>query len=420
MQNIKPREKVAIIESLKAGIVPKIGLRHIQVGRKAEINEIINDLNIISDDGAKVRFIIGDYGSGKTFFLTLAKLIAHEKNFVVLNADITEDKILSSSDGRAQNLFSELISNMSIKSKADGGALKAVIERWINNVLNGRETITFAEVHKLLSPLEEYTSSYDFCGVLSQYITAYFECDDFKMSNCIKWLKAEYNTKTEARQDLGVRTIINDDNFYDYLKLFAKFTKLAGFSGLLVNIDELAVVSRIKKQLRDKNFERILTIINDCLQGSAQNIEFIFGGTVEFLEDEYKGMYSYGALRSRLADNQFSTDDCRDLSGLVIRLQNLTQEELYVLLQNIRNVFAEYDMDKYLVNDGEIEIYMKYILGKLGASAFLSPRESVKGFVGLLVQLQNNPDKNIEYFIGKQQKEVEKTDEFDGFDFGSL
>ena len=156
------------------------------------------------------------------------------------------------------------------------------------------------------------------------------------------------------------------------------------------------------------------------MQGSAQNIEFIFGGTVEFLEDEYKGMYSYGALRSRLADNQFSTDDCRDLSGLVIRLQNLTQEELYVLLQNIRNVFAEYDVNKYLVNDGEIEIYMKYILGKLGASAFLSPRESVKGFVGLLVQLQNNPDKNIEYFIGKQQKEVEKTDEFDGFDFGSL
>lgn len=420
MQNIKPREKVAIIESLKAGIVPKIGLRHIQVGRKGEINEIINDLNIVLNDGAKVRFVIGDYGSGKTFFLTLSKLIAHEKNFVVLNADITEDKILSSSDGRAKNLFSELINNMSVKSKADCGALKIVIEKWINNALNGRESIGLNEIHKLLLPLEEYTSCYDFCSVLCQYINAYFECDDFKMSNCVKWLKAEYSTKIEARQDLGVRTIINDDNFYDYLKLFARFTKLAGFAGLLINIDELAVVSRLKKQLRDKNFERILTIVNDCLQGSAQNIEFIFGGTIEFLEDEYKGMYSYGALKSRLADNQFSTDECRDLSGLVIRLQNLTQEELYVLLQNIRNVFAEYDESKYLIKDSEIEIYMKYILGKLGASAFLSPRESVKSFVGLLIQLQNNPNKDIYYFIGKQQKEIKEEDDFDGFDFGSL
>jgi hypothetical protein len=248
-------------------------------------------------------------------------------------------------------------------------------------------------------------------------------CDDLKMSNCLRWLRAEYSTKTDAKNDLGVRTIINNDNFYDYLKLFARFIKMAGYSGLLVLIDELAVVSRLKRQLRDKNFERILTIINDCLQGNAENIEFIFGGTVDFLEDEFRGMYSYGALKTRLAENQFSNGECRDLSGLTIRLNNLTQEELFVLLQNIRNVFAEYDAGKYLLSDNDIERYMKFVLATLGAKSFLSPRESVKGFVGLLEQLENNPDKDIDYFLSKGEVVVEKADnndEFDGFDLGNL
>jgi hypothetical protein len=198
---------------------------------------------------------------------------------------------------------------------------------------------------------------------------------------------------------------------------------MAGYKGLLVLIDELAVVSRFKKQMRDKNFERILTMINDCLQGNAENIEFIFGGTTDFLEDEFRGMYSYGALKTRLAENQFSNNECRDLSGLVMRLNNLTQEELFVLLQNMRNVFAEYDAKKYLLSDGDIEKYMKFVLSTLGAKSFLSPRESVKGFVGLLGQLESNPDKSIDYFLSRNEVAVEKAsnrEEFSGFDLSDL
>jgi hypothetical protein len=408
---------------LKAGITPKIGLKHIQVGRRLEVEQIIKDLGIVADGGAKVRFIIGNYGSGKTFFLTLSKLIAQEKNFVVMNADITEDKVLSSSDSRSQSLFRELVSNMSIKSKYSGGALQSVVEKWLTSVLDTTGSIDLAGIRKILSPLENYTSSYDFCVVLSQYFQAFMNCDDLKMSNCLRWLRAEYDTKTDAKNDLGVRTIINNDNFYDYLKLYARFTKMAGYGGLLVLIDELAVVSRFKKQMRDKNFERILTIINDCLQGNADNIEFIFGGTTDFLEDEFRGMYSYGALKTRLAENQFSNNECRDLSGLVVRLNNLTQEELFVLLQNIRNVFAEYNVEKYLLSDNDIEKYMKFVLSTLGAKSFLSPRESVKGFVGLLGQLENNPDKSIDYFLSRNEVVVEKTSgvkEFSGFDLSDL
>ncbi len=410
---IKPKEKSAIIESLRAGIVPRIGLQHIQVGRKQEIEELINDYNLVCQGGAKARFIIGEYGSGKTFFLTLSKLIAHEKNLVVVSADITIEKVLCSSDGKSQALFSELINNMSTKTKPDGSALKSIIERWASGVLQNNEDINEEQIHKLLLPLEKYCSSYDFSKVIASYLNAYRNCDEIKMSQALRWIRAEYTTKTDARNDLGVRTIIDDTNFYDYLKLFAGFIRLAGYGGLIVNIDELAILARLKSNIRNKNFERILNIINDSLQGATEYIEFIFGGTPEFLEDKYKGMYSYGALETRLADNPFSKDGLKDLTGPVIRLDNLSQEELYVLFHNIRNVFAEYNESKYLVEENGIQIFMQWILNRLGAKAYLSPRESIKNFVGLLSQLQNYPDTSIDDFLGniKIEEAVDPSDE---------
>ena len=405
---IKAKEKNAIIESLKAGIVPKIGLQHIQVGRADEIKEMIKDYDLISDGGAKTRFIIGEYGSGKTFFLTLAKLIAHEKNLVVVSADITTEKVLCSSDGKSQKLFSELITNMSTKTKPDGGALRSIIERWASKILQNSENITEENIYKELMPLEKYVACYDFSKVLTTYINAYQNGDDMKMSQALRWLRAEYSTKTDARNDLGVRTIIDDNNFYEYLKLFAGFVRLAGYSGLIVSIDELAILARLKSNIRNKNFERILNIINDSLQGTTEYIGFIFGGTPEFLEDKYKGMYSYGALETRLADNPFAKEGMKDLTGPVIRLENLSQEELYMLFINIRNVFAEYDETKYLVSENDIQIFMQWLMNRLGAKSFLSPRESIKAFIGLLSQLQNYPDTNISNYLSGVQIQEDK------------
>lgn len=412
---LKPKERNAIIESLKSGIVPKIGLQHIQVGRVQEIAEMIKDFDLISEGGAKSRFIIGDFGSGKTFFLTLAKLVAHEKNLVVMSADITTEKVLCSTDGKSRALFSELINNMSTKSKPDGGALKSIIERWAEKVLQRNQDISAEEVYRLLLPLEKHVSSYDFSKVIATYLESYKNCNEIKMSQALRWLRAEYTTKTEARQDLDVRTIIDDNNFYDYLKLFAEFVRLAGYNGLIVNVDELAIIARLHSNIRNKNFERILNIINDSLQGATESIGFIFGGTPEFLEDKYKGMYSYGALQTRLADNPFSKKDMKDLTGPVIRLENLSQEELYVLFHNIRNVFASFDENKFLLNEEGIQKFLYWILNRLGSSAFLSPRESIKHFVGLLSQLENYPDTLLEDFLGKieltHEEEPEGTSE---------
>ncbi|MCK9313250.1 MAG: ATP-binding protein [Methanocorpusculum sp.] len=408
---IKKREKIVIIDSLKSGLVPKIGIQHIQVGRSREIAEMQKDFELISSCGSKTRFIIGDYGCGKTFFLTLSKLVAHEFNLVVVSADISINKILSSSDGKARALFGELINNMSTKTKPDGGALKSIIEKWATLHFSSSQEITIENIHNLLFPLERYVNSYDFSKVITEYLLAYDSGDEIKMSNTLRWLRAEYTTKTEAKNDLGVKTIIDDSNIYDYLKLYAGFVTLAGYNGLVVNIDELAVLQRLQSQIRNRNYEVILSIINDSMQGSTEHIGFIFGGTPAFLEDKYKGMYSYGALESRLADNPFSKKGMEDLSGPVIRLSNLSPEELYVLFINIRNVFAMGDKSKYLVTDSEIKQFLEWSLNRLGAQAYLSPRESNKNFVGLLTQLENYPETSVSDFLGTLKITISNNDD---------
>ncbi len=397
---LKPRERTAILESLRQGMVPNIGLQHIQVGRSEEINEILKDYDLILNGGSKTRFIVGQFGSGKTFFLTLCKLIAHKKNLVVMNADVSMEKVLSSSNSSSRALFSELVTNISTRTKPQGGALSTIVESWASEILAENPDPDEAYIVKILKPLEKYTNCYDFAKVLATYIKAYQNGNDIMASLALRWLRAEYSTKTEARQELNVRTIIDDQNFYDYLKLYSGFVRLAGYSGLVVAIDELAVLARLRPSSRGKNYEKILSILNDTTQGeTAEYLEFIFSGTPEFLEDKNRGMFSYEALKSRLQDSPFAAQGHRDLTQPVIRLPNLLQEELYVLFSNIRNVFASYDKNAFLVSDDDIKTFMTWLLGRLGAKAYMTPRESIRIFVGLLSLLERNPNTDIGTYL---------------------
>jgi hypothetical protein len=213
------------------------------------------------------------------------------------------------------------------------------------------------------------------------------------MGSALRWLRAEYRTKTESRQDLDVRSIIDDVQFYDYLKLFAAFVRIAGFAGLLINIDEMGVFShRLNSSLaRTANYEVLLRILNDCLQGNVAGIGFLFSGTSTFLEDRRRGVFSYEALATRLADNTFARTGLKDFSGPVIRLPNLSLEDLYVLLHNIRRVFALDDPAKYLIDDEGIKGFLSHCAATLGADFYLTPRDAVKPFVGLLSVIEQNP-----------------------------
>jgi len=421
MGKIKTRERDAIIQSLSAGVVPRIGLEHIQVGRKDEINAILTDLDRIQDDGAAIRFIIGRYGSGKSFFLNLCRIVALEKKFVVAQADITLEKRLYSSDNQARALYSELVHNFAVRSKPEGGALRGIVERWISDLdyrlrKEGKSTDEIVQqIPQELKYLQEFVSGYDFATVLCKYFEGFQKGDDALMASAIRWLSGEYSTKTEARQDLGVRTIIVDENIYDYLKLWGRFVRMAGFSGLLVNIDEMGVLShRLNNtQARNSNYEVILRIVNDCLQGNVSGLGFVFAGTDEFLKDQRRGLVSYEALAGRLSvKSSFNVKGLKDFSGPVIELENLSKEDTFVLLRNIRNVFAYDDPAKYLIPDEGIRGFLNHCAKTLGSEFYLTPRDIVKSFTKLLSILEQNPGTSWEVLISScQVQKSQDTDE---------
>ena len=413
MGKIKTRERDAIIQSLSAGVVPRIGLEHIQVGRKDEINAILTDLDRIQDDGAAIRFIIGRYGSGKSFFLNLCRIVALEKKFVVAQADITLEKRLYSSDNQARALYTELVHNFAVRSKPEGGALRGIVERWISDLdyrlrKEGKSTDEILQkIPQELNCLQEFVSGYDFATVLSKYFEGHQKGNDLQMASAIRWLSGEYSTKTEARQDLGVRTIISDENIYNYLKLWARFVRMAGFSGLLVNIDEMGVLShRLNNtQARNSNYEVILQILNDCTQGGTVSaLGFVFAGTDEFLKDPRRGLVSYEALAGRLSvKSSFNVKGLKDFSGPVIELENLSREDTVILLRNIRNVFAHGDPAKYLIPDEGIQGFLNHCAKTLGSEFFLTPRDIVKSFTKLLSILEQNPGTSWEVLLSSCQ-----------------
>lgn len=405
---IREKERAAILSSLGAGVVPAIGLHHIQVGRIDEVEAIIEDFQRVENGGAAIRFVVGRFGSGKSFFLNLIRTVALERRFVVANADITTDRRLSGSNGVARALFSELTRNIATRSKAEGGALGNIIERWVSDIAyetkdsGGTDADVSAKIMETLRPLQDLVSGYDFAHVLAEYYRGYVEHNQELQDSAIRWLRGEYSTKTEARKDLGVRTIIDDDSFYDYLKLLAAFVRLAGYQGLLVSLDELVVLShRLNNRVsRDRNYESILRILNDCLQGSVEGLMVIFAATDDCLTDQRRGLYSYEALATRLAANRFATDGLVDLSGPVITLGMLTPEDCYVLLSNVRHVFMKGQEIDTLLPDEGIEHYLRSCHERMGSSYFQTPRETIKDFIGLLNVLEQNPGEDWRVLIG--------------------
>jgi hypothetical protein len=408
MAEIKRRERDAVLQSLQAGLVPRMGLHLIQVGRKDEVTATLTDIERIEQGGAAFRIVMGRFGSGKSFFLNLVRTVALQKRLVVVQADMTMERRIHASGGQSRALFSELMKNLSIKSKPDGGALRTLCEGWISTIQNqvktagGNDEEVKRRIHEDLKDLQDSVGGFEFAEVLSKYYEGYAKGDDTLQGAALRWLRGEYTTKTDARAELGVRRIIGDENFYDSLKLMAAFCVKAGYTGLLVNLDEMVVLSHRlpSARARQANYEAILTMLNDCLQGSVKNLGFVLGGTDDFLEDKKRGLYSYEALRSRLAENRFAGQGVKDFSGPVLRLQNLTAEDLFVLLRNIRHVHAFGDEKKYIVPDDALKALLKKASETLGADYYKTPREVIKSFVGLLNVLDQNPGRDWQSFLG--------------------
>jgi hypothetical protein len=399
---IKPRDRDTIIQALRAGVVPRLGLQHIQVGRQREIQAVVRDIDRVADGGACTRFIIGPYGAGKTFFLFLVRQIALQRKLVVMQADLGPDRRIHASGGQARTLFSELAKSLATRSSPDGGALRGIVETFIAQTIEQALGVPLERaISDRLAPLREMVSGYDFASVIAAYARGYDEGNGALQEAALRWLRAEYTTKTEARNDLGVRTIIDDLTFYDALKLMAKLVRIAGYAGLLVCLDELVNLYKLQNaQARKQNYEQILRMLNDTLQGTTEGLGLLYGGTPDFLLDTRRGLYSYEALQSRLAGNSFASEEIVDMGGPVMRLQSLTIEELLHLLERLRDVFAAGNPDAYLVPDDALHAFLDFCRSKIGESYFQTPRNTVKAFVDLLSVLEQNPTRTWQACLG--------------------
>lgn len=405
MTPIRPKDRDAVLQSLRAGVVPRTALHLIQVGRAKEVEALLRDIERIADGGSGVRFVIGEYGSGKTFFLNLIRSVALEKKLVTVHADLTPDRRLQASGGQARSLYAELMRNISTRSKPDGGAMSSVVERFVAEALRrSRDTNASPEdvIHERLEDLSEMTGGYDFAAVVAAYWRGHDSGNEQLKSDAVRWLRGEFSTRTDARNALGVRTIVDDASIYDHLKLMARFVRHAGFNGMMVLLDELVNLYKLaNSQARNSNYEQILRILNDSFQGISVGLGFLLGGTPEFLLDTRRGLYSYPALQSRLAENTFATQGLVDYTGPVIRFGSLSQEDFYVLLTKLRHVFAGGDATKYLVPDEGLTAFMEHCAKRIGEAYFRTPRTTITSFVNLLSVLEQNPQASWRELLGQ-------------------
>jgi hypothetical protein len=428
---IRPKERDAVVQSLRAGVVPRTGQHLIQVGRIREIETLVSDMVRVADGGSSFRLVIGEYGAGKTFFLNLVRSIAMEKKLVVASADLNPDRRLHASGGQARSLYAELMRNLATRTKPEGGALGGIVEKFIATAKSeakegGRSTEDV--IRQKLEHLTELVNGYDFADVIAAYYRGFEEGNEQLKSDAVRWLRGEFTTKTDAKAALGVRTYVDDAAVYDQLKLMARFVRLAGFSGLLVSLDELVNLYKLANtQARNSNYEQILRILNDSLQGTAVGLGFTLGGTPEFLLDTRRGLYSYPALQSRLAQNTFASSELVDFSGPTVRLSSLTPEDFYVLLQKLRHVYAGGDVTKYLLPDQGIASFMEHCSKRIGETYFRTPRTTITSFINLLAVLEQNPGTEWQTLLGGLEVaadtgatgdlavEVEDGDEFASF-----
>lgn len=421
----------SIINSLKGGVVPRVGLPYITVGRRREIEALLHDVDIVGEGGASFRFIVGKYGSGKSFLLQTIRNYVMDKGFVVIDADLSPERRLHGNQGQGLSTYRELIRNLSVKSKPEGGALTMVLDRWINSV----QTVTSEEGHismdaprfneaveerimTVIRQMQDLVHGFDFARLLTLYYRAFTDGDDELKGKVLKWFRGEYTTKTEARQELGVTVIISDDDWYEYLKLFAYFFRQAGYQGLMVFIDELVNIYKIPNSIsRQYNYEKILTMYNDALQGKAQYIGTIMSGTPQAVEDRHRGIYSYEALRSRLSEGKFAQDGHQDLLGPVLRLQPLTNEEMLVLTEKLADIHASLYGYERTITDSDLATFIQIEYSRIGADQNITPREVIRDFIELLDIIVQNPGSSVNdllqsdiFAYAKPEQEQKKND----------
>ncbi|MGM1023721.1 MAG: ATP-binding protein [Bacillota bacterium] len=415
-QKIPKRLTTALVNSLTAGVVPRIGLEHIAVGRRAEVEAILRDMENIAEGGAAFKFITGRYGSGKSFLLQTLRNYAVDREFVVADADLSPERRFVGTKGQGLATYRELMMHLSTRTRPDGGALESILQKWIASIqqevmieksLRPSDPALNVEVEQrifeITTEMQSLVHGFDFARVLSIYWNGYKLADDHQKQSALRWLRGEFPTKTEAKRELNVGVIIDDENWYEYIKLWAEFVSRIGYKGLLLFIDEAVNLYKISNSIaRQSNYEKLLTMFNDTMQGKAENLGIFIGGTPKFVEDERRGLFSYEALRSRLIEGRYANQGYLNYTGPILKLEMLSHEEILILLQRLTQIHGQHFGYSTSLTNEDLISFMQTAVGRLGADQLLTPREVIRDFMDLLHTLHQNPEVSFAQLVGER------------------
>lgn len=419
MTTVPKRTLSVLMNALSSGVVPRRGLEYIAVGRKKETETFVSDLEETAEGGGAFRFISGRFGNGKSFMIQMVRNYALDKGFVTMDADLAINRRLTGSKKEGLNTYMELIKNMAVKTRPDGGALEPILEIVADDVIDSLRSsdkdVDHDNVFKRLMKMTESMSAMQYYRDFIKVVTSYCldrasEKDDIPS---VRWFKGEYDSKNDIRKELGISLIINDENWYDIIKLWSGFFRSIGYKGLVVFIDEGIILYKLQsKQSRQNNYERLLTIFNDIMQGRSSYLSIYVCGTPEFIEDQNRGLYSYGALRSRLTTGRYENGYDNYL-GPVINLRPLTNEELFVLLKTVKGLHEQrYDYTSE-IDDAKMETYLRSVIANSASPSLLTPREVTRDLISLLDTLHQNPGLRFDDLIGgrKVTPDTDPTDD---------
>ena len=435
MSKVPKRIAGILLNALKGGVVPRVGLEYVTVGRTQEISAILRDIDLIEDGGATFRFVVGKYGSGKSFLLQTIRNYAAAKGFVVVDADLSPERRFAGAKGQGLATYKELMRNLSTKAKPDGGALALILEKWVSGIqaavradvsddMFEFNALVEQRIFAVLDQLRGMVNGFEFAKAIVAYWNGYMEGDETKKANALKWFRGEYASRREAKSELGINFVVTDETWYDFIKVLAAFFVSAGFKGMLIVIDELVNIYKIPNTIsRANNYEKILTMYNDTLQGKASHIGFLMSGTPQCIEDKYRGIFSYEALRSRLEEGHFASDELKDLQAPIIRLHMLSQEEMYILIEKLQNIHAGlFDYTPFLSHE-DLLYFLTVEYNRVGAKTHITPREIIRDFIELISILHQNPHVKVTEVLGSNNFEMAKgglTDEEVHSDFAEF
>ena len=419
-----------LLNSAGAGVVPRQGLEYVAIGREKEIEALLRDLENISLGMGAFRFIVGKYGSGKSFLMGLIRANAQEKGFVTADSDLSPERRFHGTQGQGLATFRELMHNLSCKAMPDSGALPAILGNWFTSLqMKGITEEGFAqgspelasyvqkEIFRVCRALQGNVNGFDFAKVLSAYFHAYVAGDDAMLEDALRWLRGEFTGKMQARSSsLSINSVIDDQNWYEYLKLYAVFFRLIGYKGFLVLIDECVNLYKIPNRVsRENNYEKILSMFNDTMQGKAEGLGILLGATPQLIEDPRRGLFSYEALKSRLVPGKFIPDGKQNLLSPLIYLQRLTDNEIFALCKRLLSLHSSYYAYAPRLGDDEILAFLKVAFNKMGANEMITPREITRDFLNVLDIMFTDADAKFYDLIGKTEFVSEKAEEDDDF-----